>query len=114
MESLQFDLAPVFVYDRRSFIDRFVFEPPTGPGDRRSTPDSAMRPRAQTCLGLMFESLSERLSGILDSLTRRGALSEANVDEALREVALDIAEGADLVMVKPGMPYLDIVRRVKG
>jgi porphobilinogen synthase len=37
----------------------------------------------------------------------------ANGDEALREVALDIAEGADMVMVKPGMPYLDIVRRVK-
>ncbi len=36
-----------------------------------------------------------------------------NSDEALREVALDIAEGADMVMVKPGMPYLDIVRRVK-
>ena len=35
-----------------------------------------------------------------------------NTDEALREVALDIAEGADMVMVKPGMPYLDIVRRV--
>jgi len=37
----------------------------------------------------------------------------ANSDEALREVALDIKEGADMVMVKPGMPYLDIVRRVK-
>ena len=37
----------------------------------------------------------------------------ANGDEALREVALDLAEGADMVMVKPGMPYLDIVRRVK-
>jgi porphobilinogen synthase len=36
----------------------------------------------------------------------------ANTDEALREVAMDIAEGADMVMVKPGMPYLDIVRRV--
>ena len=36
----------------------------------------------------------------------------ANTDEALREVALDISEGADMVMVKPGMPYLDIVRRV--
>jgi porphobilinogen synthase len=36
-----------------------------------------------------------------------------NSDEALREVALDIAEGADMVMVKPGMPYLDVVRRVK-
>jgi len=37
----------------------------------------------------------------------------ANSDEALREVALDLAEGADMVMVKPGLPYLDIVRRVK-
>jgi porphobilinogen synthase len=37
----------------------------------------------------------------------------ANSDEALREVALDLAEGADSVMVKPGLPYLDVVRRVK-
>ena len=40
-------------------------------------------------------------------------MDPANTDEALREVAQDIAEGADMVMVKPGMPYLDIVRRVK-
>jgi porphobilinogen synthase len=40
-------------------------------------------------------------------------MSPANGDEALREVALDIAEGADMLMVKPGMPYLDIVSRVK-
>ncbi|MDO9075534.1 MAG: porphobilinogen synthase [Rubrivivax sp.] len=40
-------------------------------------------------------------------------MDPGNGDEALREVALDIAEGADMVMVKPGMPYLDIVRRVK-
>lgn len=40
-------------------------------------------------------------------------MDPANTDEALREVALDIAEGADMVMVKPGMPYLDIVQRVK-
>ena len=40
-------------------------------------------------------------------------MDPANTDEAIREVALDIAEGADMVMVKPGMPYLDIVRRVK-
>ena len=40
-------------------------------------------------------------------------MDPSNSDEALREVALDIAEGADMVMVKPGMPYLDIVRRVK-
>ena len=40
-------------------------------------------------------------------------IDAGNSDEALREVAMDIAEGADMVMVKPGMPYLDIVRRVK-
>jgi porphobilinogen synthase len=40
-------------------------------------------------------------------------MDPANSDEALREVALDIAEGADMVMVKPGLPYLDVVRRVK-
>jgi porphobilinogen synthase len=40
-------------------------------------------------------------------------MSPENGDEALREVALDIAEGADMVMVKPGMPYLDVVRRVR-
>jgi porphobilinogen synthase len=40
-------------------------------------------------------------------------MDPANTDEALREVALDLAEGADMVMVKPGMPYLDIVSRVK-
>ncbi len=40
-------------------------------------------------------------------------MDPGNTDEALREVALDLAEGADMVMVKPGMPYLDIVRRVK-
>jgi porphobilinogen synthase len=40
-------------------------------------------------------------------------MDPANSDESLREVALDLAEGADMVMVKPGMPYLDIIRRVK-
>ena len=41
-------------------------------------------------------------------------MDPGNSDEALREVALDIEEGADMVMVKPGMPYLDIVHRVKS
>jgi porphobilinogen synthase len=46
-----------------------------------------------------------------DKLTYQ--MDPANGDEALREVALDIAEGADMVMVKPGLPYLDVLRRVK-
>jgi porphobilinogen synthase len=40
-------------------------------------------------------------------------MDPANGDEALREAELDIAEGADMIMVKPGMPYLDIVQRIK-
>jgi porphobilinogen synthase len=40
-------------------------------------------------------------------------MDPGNSDEALREVALDVSEGADMLMVKPGMPYLDIIRRVK-
>lgn len=52
-------------------------------------------------------------SAMLKGDKRTYQMDPANSDEALREVALDIAEGADMVMVKPGLPYLDIVRRVK-
>lgn len=52
-------------------------------------------------------------TGALKGDKRTYQMDPANTDEALREVALDIAEGADFVMVKPGMPYLDIVTRVK-
>ena len=52
-------------------------------------------------------------SGALKGDKRTYQMDPANGDEALREVALDIAEGADMVMVKPGLPYLDIVTRVK-
>jgi porphobilinogen synthase len=52
-------------------------------------------------------------SGTLSGDKKTYQMDPANGDEALREVELDIAEGADMVMVKPGMPYLDIIRRVK-
>jgi len=52
-------------------------------------------------------------SGTLIGDKRTYQMDPANTDEAMREVALDLAEGADMVMVKPGMPYLDIVARVK-
>ncbi len=52
-------------------------------------------------------------SGALKGDKRTYQRDPANADEALREVELDLAEGADMVMVKPGMPYLDIIRRVK-
>ena len=53
-------------------------------------------------------------SGVLKGDKRTYQMDPANTDEALREVALDLAEGADSVMVKPGLPYLDIVARVKA
>jgi porphobilinogen synthase len=52
-------------------------------------------------------------SAILTGDKRTYQMDPANTDEALREVGLDIEEGADMVMVKPGMPYLDVLRRVK-
>ena len=52
-------------------------------------------------------------AGLLKGDKKTYQMDPANAEEALREVALDLAEGADSVMVKPGLPYLDIVRRVK-
>ena len=51
--------------------------------------------------------------GRLKGDKRSYQMDPANIDEALREVELDLAEGADFVMVKPGLPYLDVVARVK-
>ena len=51
--------------------------------------------------------------GVLKGDKKTYQMDPANTDEAIREVALDIQEGADMVMVKPGMPYLDIVHRIK-
>ena len=52
--------------------------------------------------------------GLLKGDKKTYQMDSANAEEALREVALDLAEGADSVMVKPGLPYLDIVARVKS
>ncbi len=53
-------------------------------------------------------------SGCLNGDKKTYQMNPANSDEALQEVALDLQEGADMVMVKPGMPYLDIITKVKG
>jgi porphobilinogen synthase len=60
-----------------------------------------------------FRDALNSKSALGASNKRTYQMDYANSDEALREVQLDLAEGADMVMVKPGMPYLDIVRRVK-
>ena len=51
--------------------------------------------------------------GLLKGDKRGYQMNPANIEEALREVELDVAEGADMVMVKPGLPYLDVIARVK-
>jgi len=66
-----------------------------------------------SCFFAPFRDAIGSASSLGSADKRTYQMDPANGDEALREVALDIAEGADMVMVKPGMPYLDIVRRVK-
>ena len=69
----------------------------------------------QIRLGLL-QSVPRRyrlLGGALKGDKKTYQMDPANSDEALREVAFDLDEGADMVMVKPGLPYLDMVRRVK-
>ncbi len=66
---------------------------------------------ASVFYGPFRDALSTR--GLLKGDKRTYQMDVANSDEALREIELDLAEGADMVMVKPGMPYLDIIHRVK-
>ena len=66
---------------------------------------------ASVFYGPFRDALSTR--GLLKGDKRTYQMDPANSDEALREIGLDLEEGADMVMVKPGMPYLDIIRRVK-
>jgi porphobilinogen synthase len=66
---------------------------------------------ASVFYGPFRDALSTR--GLLKGDKKTYQMDSANSDEALREIALDLEEGADMVMVKPGMPYLDVVHRVK-
>jgi porphobilinogen synthase len=66
---------------------------------------------ASTFYGPFRDALSTR--GLLKGDKRTYQMDVANGDEALREIELDLAEGADMVMVKPGLPYLDIIHRIK-
>ena len=66
---------------------------------------------ASSCYGPFRDAVGS--SDNLGKANKRGyQMNPANGDEALKEIALDIAEGADMVMVKPGLPYLDVIRRV--
>ena len=86
-------------------------EPSNGAGHRNTQIMAYAAKYASAFYGPFRDAVGS--SATLKGDKRTYQMDPANTDEALREVALDIAEGADMVMVKPGMPYLDIVRRVK-
>ncbi|MCV5991287.1 porphobilinogen synthase, partial [Escherichia coli] len=67
---------------------------------------------ASNCYGPFRDAVGSS-SNLKGGNKKNYQMDPANIDEAIHEVALDINEGADMVMVKPGMPYLDVVRRVK-
>ena len=90
--------------DPRARSNRTASSTPASSPTRRSTPARS------TARSATRSARAGRL-GKGDKSTYQ--MDPANSDEALREVALDLEEGADMVMVKPGMPYLDVVRRVK-
>jgi porphobilinogen synthase len=78
-------------------------------------PDLAMMSYAAKYASCFYGPFRDAVgaTGALKGDKKTYQMDYANSDEALREVGLDIEEGADMVMVKPGLPYLDIVRRVK-
>ena len=83
---------------------------------RRASSGCASSPTRRKYASVYYGPFRDAIgsTGNLAGGDKRGyQMDPANGDEALREVAMDIEEGADMVMVKPGMPYLDIVYRVK-
>ena len=100
-------LAPSDMMDGRIGAIRAVLE---GAGHKNTQIMSYAAKYASAFYGPFRDAVGS--TGLLNGDKRTYQMDPANSDEALREVALDITEGADMVMVKPGMPYLDIVRRV--
>ena len=101
-------LAPSDMMDGRIGAIRRALDD-TGRGDARILSYAAKY--ASCFYGPFREAVGS--NAMLTGDKRTYQMDPANTDEALREVALDLQEGADMVVVKPGMPYLDIVRRVK-
>jgi porphobilinogen synthase len=101
-------IAPSDMMDGRVAAIRFALE---REGHRNVQIMSYAAKYASAFYGPFRDAVGSR--GLLKSDKRSYQMDPANAEEALREVALDLAEGADTVMVKPGLPYLDIVRRVK-
>ncbi|WP_045835689.1 porphobilinogen synthase [Hyphomicrobium sp. 99] len=100
-------LAPSDMMDGRIGIIRSALE---SAGHKNTQIMSYAAKYASAFYGPFREAVGS--SGLLKGDKRTYQMNPANSEEALREVAIDLEEGADMVMVKPGMPYLDIVRRV--
>ncbi|WP_174293484.1 porphobilinogen synthase [Sphingomonas bacterium] len=101
-------IAPSDMMDGRVGLIRAALE---GAGHHNVQIMSYAAKYASAFYGPFRDAVGSR--GLLKGDKKTYQMDHANTDEALREVALDLAEGADTVMVKPGLPYLDIVRRVK-
>jgi porphobilinogen synthase len=101
-------IAPSDMMDGRVAAIRFALE---RDGHKNVQIMSYAAKYASAFYGPFRDAVGSR--GLLQGDKRSYQMDPANAEEALREVALDLAEGADTVMVKPGLPYLDIVRRVK-
>ena len=101
-------IAPSDMMDGRVGIIREALE---GAGFKNTLIMSYAAKYASAFYGPFRDALGSAKALVGDK--RSYQMDPSNGDEALREVALDLAEGADMVMVKPGMPYLDLVRRVK-
>lgn len=101
-------IAPSDMMDGRVAAIRTALE---GAGHRNVQIMAYAAKYASAFYGPFRDAVGSR--GRLKGDKRGYQMDHANSDEALREVALDLAEGADTVMVKPGLPYLDIIRRVK-
>jgi porphobilinogen synthase len=101
-------IAPSDMMDGRVAAIRFALE---RDGHKNVQIMSYAAKYASAFYGPFRDAVGSR--GLLKGDKRSYQMDPANAEEALREVALDLAEGADTVMVKPGLPYLDIVRRVK-
>ena len=101
-------VAPSDMMDGRVGAIRSVLE-------REGRIDTAIMAYAAKYASAFYGPFREAVGsqGRLKGDKRGYQMDPANSDEAIREIALDLAEGADMVMVKPGLPYLDIVRRVK-
>lgn len=102
-------VAPSDMMDGRVGAIRAALED----GGHRNTLILAYAAKYASCYYGPFRDAVGSTANLAAGDKRNYQMDPANTDEALREVALDIAEGADIVMVKPAMPYLDVIRRVR-